>query len=297
MLILIINIVASLFPASGHPVRIRLNDFAEVQNISNIMLGEISGIECDNDCDSLKYVKINSSKGYVTSYDVLLALRQRGVNPQINGKVTKVRRSGFANEINELTNEIKRHVQKECNIRKPEIRVTIMETGTLQVSGITGKEIVASSWNCVSGSVRFYIGKDLSASVLTNIDIEGDVVVAADDIKPGTVINENNIRFARSRITAPSYMSDKSRIAGQRSRCFIKSGHTVNISCVEPVPDVLRGEVASLLVKSRDLLLSTSARVLEDGKAGQIVKIKNLFTGKLMQAKVVDSKKLEVEVF
>jgi flagella basal body P-ring formation protein FlgA len=283
-------------------VKIIISPEARVQDPYRISLGEIASIECNgiNECDSLRYLPVHSEKGFVSKYSILSALRLKGYKARITGKVSKIIYSRGGAILKELTAAIKTYVKTKCEYRNPNVEVRILNVNNEILGGlekINGRfSVSAPLWNCLSGNVRFSAGKS-ETSVLASVGITADVIVASKDIPIFTDIKKDKVKYSRKKIDSNSYVDSIKGAVGKRSRCYIMAGHALNTSCIEESPLVSRGEIVNLVVSLNGVTIKSPAKSMQNGKLGEYIRVRNLQTKKIIQAKVTGARKLEVSLY
>jgi len=136
--------------------------------------------------------------------------------------------------------------------------------GRLTLSGHTGKktEMLCAVRNILKGSV-----------------------LTADDIKVGT-------RDARNGENG-NFLTDPALAVGKKVISAVRAGAAISEKNLA-VPSMLKkGDKVRLVAKAGLLSLETSGEVLSDAGPGAQVRIKNIDTGKVLTAKVVDSTTVE----
>lgn len=123
-----------------------------------------------------------------------------------------------------------------------------------------------------------------------------NVVCAARDIRKNDMVEASDIRVekrgAEKRIGA-GFLTDMSLAVGKQTRSDIRSG-AVLFEKNLVIPSVLKkGDRVRLVAKSGRLSIQTLAEAMSDGKAGERIRVRNIDTGKYVNATVVDSATVE----
>ena len=84
-------------------------------------------------------------------------------------------------------------------------------------------------------------------------------------------------------------------LVGKESRFVIPKDSIFTKPLIRPVPDVKSGSVVNLMIVKPGIRLNIRCKVLEDGRAGDIVRIQSLMTNKkLLKGEIVDSQNIRV---
>lgn len=136
--------------------------------------------------------------------------------------------------------------------------------------------------------------------VYFDVQLQGEVAVAKRRIEAGETLNADNLhadrRAINSRAAVPTYQEC---LAGQRAKRVLAPGQVL----VRTDLDVATAE-SPVLIRPRDLLrivtrvgamqISTSGEALQEGKAGQIIRVRNTSSNRIIQARVVERGIVEV---
>lgn len=123
-----------------------------------------------------------------------------------------------------------------------------------------------------------------------------NVVCAVRDIRKNDMVAASDIRVekrgAEKRIGA-GFLTDMSLAVGKQTRSDIRSG-AVLFEKNLVIPSVLKkGDRVKLVARSGRLSIQTLAEAMSDGKSGERIRVRNIDTGKLVNATVVDSATVE----
>lgn len=116
-------------------------------------------------------------------------------------------------------------------------------------------------------------------------DISKNSILTADDIRLETRDAKNG--------TTGDFLTDPALVIGKKVVSPVRAGTAVSEKNLA-VPSVLKkGDKVRLVAKAGLLSVETSGEVVSDAAFGEQVKIKNIDTGKLVTARVVDSTTVE----
>ena len=80
-----------------------------------------------------------------------------------------------------------------------------------------------------------------------------------------------------------------------RSSRNLPTGKVLTTSAIEPVPDIEVGREVSIVYDNGLFTITVPGRVLQDGIGGEYVRVKNLASGKIVMARVVDARAVAVD--
>lgn len=104
-----------------------------------------------------------------------------------------------------------------------------------------------------------------------------EVPVLARRIRRGEVIRERDIEFitlSRDRV-GRNVILDAARIIGKSPRRFLYTGKPIRIGDVRSPIIVSKGDIVTLIVRTRQLLITSKGIALQDGARGDVVRIRN----------------------
>lgn len=74
-----------------------------------------------------------------------------------------------------------------------------------------------------------------------------------------------------------------------QSRCHIGAGQVLTFQNAEQMPDVRRGAIVTIVFEAAGLKVTVPAKSLDSGRAGEIVRVLNLATNRIVKCRVVDA--------
>lgn len=124
-----------------------------------------------------------------------------------------------------------------------------------------------------------------------------NVLVTTDKLRRHDVLKPNQITLRKMDVTNLTEKAfDKiDKIAGYRAKRNLRKGVIVTSGDIELIPDMEMGREA--LIVYNDGLCSVTAPgiALQDGLAGDYIKVKNKATNKIIVARIVDNKTVAVD--
>lgn len=124
-----------------------------------------------------------------------------------------------------------------------------------------------------------------------------EVLVATDRITRHALLGSNNFELKRMNVTSLRQQPVRSfeRIADHRSKRMLRKGDILTTGAVEPVPDIDVGEEVTITYSDHWGTITVPGRVMQTGWAGKKIRVKNKASGKIVLARVVDSKSVAVD--
>lgn len=123
-----------------------------------------------------------------------------------------------------------------------------------------------------------------------------EVAVPSRRIKPGDIITERDLhyiqirsnRLSRNNLIAPE------DIVGQSAKRVLPAGRPVSHSDIRPPELVSRKGIVTVALETPIMRLTTQAKALESGAKGDVIKVKNLKSGQLVEVVVTGPNKATV---
>ena len=122
------------------------------------------------------------------------------------------------------------------------------------------------------------------------VSLERPVVKTTRKIVAGQILEEEDLTVVKERLfdSGKDLMMDKGEAAGKRALRSLDAGQFVERKMIENPPLVKKGEHVRIEAAGRQIRVTALGRVLQDGRAGEQVKVMNLMSGKEIHATVTD---------
>lgn len=129
------------------------------------------------------------------------------------------------------------------------------------------------------------------------LDLYEDVVVTSHRLKQNSLINEEDLTLARRKITefAHQLVPSINDAVGMKTARSLAGGTVLLSQYVKKQPLIKRGDMVTILVTSGSLKITTQGEARGKGAEGELVKVKNLASRRIITARVVDRGVVEVE--
>jgi flagella basal body P-ring formation protein FlgA len=128
------------------------------------------------------------------------------------------------------------------------------------------------------------------------VSIRRNAVVTLERIERGAKLEERNVALQRvpAAQAGGDALTDLSVATGRTAGRMLEPGRVVRLADLSDPPLVRRSANVTAVVRKNNIEVAVDAKALEDGKAGQVIKIQNASSGKIFRARVLDEKNVEV---
>ncbi len=139
---------------------------------------------------------------------------------------------------------------------------------------------MANEWSgSVSAAVEIWIDEVLHRTVFVPVKISQvtEVLVTVRAVPRGTPLSPQDVRTERREVgSGQDPLRDVADLAGRQAARSIAAGEVLMGASVEQPALVKRGDVVLLSVEGRGLRAVTQGEAKEDGKEGQLIRVRNL---------------------
>lgn len=147
--------------------------------------------------------------------------------------------------------------------------------------------------------VKSFKGGNLlrTESVRTRIEVLRDVMTAARGLPAGTVLAESDIRTVRRwvRRIHPHSLPSMETTSGKRLTIQVASGAEILATMLKEIPLVRKGKMVKIVFDNGPMQIVTVGLSEEDGVAGNIVRVKNITSNKIIYARVLSDSLVRIE--
>jgi flagella basal body P-ring formation protein FlgA len=139
-------------------------------------------------------------------------------------------------------------------------------------------------------------GEKWSIYLPIDLTIYRPIVVAVKPLTHGTTISASDVQLSETNVSqiTGQYLSSLDDVVGKDVKRAITSGSPVLAPQLEPPLLVRRGEAVTLNAASSIVAVKVSGVALTDGRLGEQIRIKNLSSTRVVQAKIVGPGQAEV---
>lgn len=125
-------------------------------------------------------------------------------------------------------------------------------------------------------------------------DVSARVVVAAVDVAAHRPLTAADLDLERrSLAAAPDALGDVDAAVGLASRRRMHRGDIVRRSLLHAPTLVRRGDAVNIVAQHEQILVTMAGEALDAGARGDIVRVRNAGSGKVIRARVIDAGEVE----
>ncbi|WP_457624720.1 flagellar basal body P-ring formation chaperone FlgA [Persephonella sp.] len=265
---------------------------------SRVSLSDIAVIRSDSDSFADYLGNLTVRKGLkpgdsftITKKQIENLLKKNYVNVSeilINGEKTVVRR-----KIIKLgPQEIEKRVRVFLKERYPDIKVDEVRFSYREKIFPAPYRLVLDERSKTSSYI-YLTGRVISGGKIVdriNISVRyrqfADVVFAKRDILKGETITIEDVIVRKTEKKA-GYITDIKSVIGARAKTNIPSGKPLKVSMVEPDYPVKKRSYVKVIYDRNGIKIEITGIALENGLKGQVIKVKNPSTGKVLSCRVL----------
>jgi flagella basal body P-ring formation protein FlgA len=136
-----------------------------------------------------------------------------------------------------------------------------------------------------------------SHQVRLRISHYDDVLVVLDRVGRAEILDESAVELRRVDITElrEKPLRSAEEFAGLRTKRNLRRGEVLTSGDFEPIPDVERGSEVQITFTQGRCVVTAPGEVLETGAKGDIVRVRNKASRKIITARVVDGTAVAVD--
>ncbi len=145
--------------------------------------------------------------------------------------------------------------------------------------------------------VAIYADEKLFTTVVVkyNIRKKERVVVTYQDIPARQILTQSDLTYSQADTgrLATGYLTDINQAIGLITRRALAAGTVLNDSFLDKPVIVKRGSLITIVAKGEQFEVSANGKALQDGSAGQIIRVQNIVSKRVISAEVIDSSTVE----
>lgn len=122
------------------------------------------------------------------------------------------------------------------------------------------------------------------------------VVVAAHLLNAKQVIGAEDIRLEKMDITKVGhyYFTDKDKVIGMVLKRVVNTGAMINAVMIEKPVIVERMDMVRIVLENGGIKVEIEGQAMQDGREGDVIRVKNVRSNKVVSARVIDRVTVEV---
>jgi flagella basal body P-ring formation protein FlgA len=123
-----------------------------------------------------------------------------------------------------------------------------------------------------------------------------DVLISTGRIGRNKILNSNNFQIKRMEVTSltDTPLSSERDLSGRWTRRSIGTGQILTNRMFEQIPTVRAGQEVSILYKTSTLQIKTAGTALQPGITGDIVRVRNNQSNKIITCAILDKSTVQV---
>ncbi len=128
------------------------------------------------------------------------------------------------------------------------------------------------------------------------VEAEVPVVVALKPIRARTIIHEDDVGLRLRPLSRlpRDIIFKKAYVIGKEAKVSLRPGTIIRMSYVEMPVIVKRNQQVSIIAQDRYLVVRAKGKALENGRRGQVIRVMNVDSKKVIWAKVISPSEVEV---
>ena len=198
--------------------------------------------------------------------------------------------------------EVERILDERGEFRRREVMITRGLSNISLPEGIIDVKIMLPST-----SISYSTGTPVKARIFVNGKAYRDVnfivsikifdiaLVAAHDLHIETPVTDSDFRVDEIVIDGRTdYLKDAAEVRGLVPHRFIRAGSPVSINYFQQPVAVESGRMVRIIFRQGGLNVSAKGVAMGRGRIGQVIKVRNETSQKVLSARVIDSQTVEV---
>ena len=198
--------------------------------------------------------------------------------------------------------EVEAILDERGEFRRREVMITRGLSNVTLPEGVIDVKIMlpSTSINYSTGTpvkARIFInGKPYrDVNFIVSIKIFDVALVAAHDLHIETPVTDSDFRIDEIAIDGRTdFVKDPAEVRGLVPHRFIRAGSPVSINYFQQPVAVESGRMVRILFRQGGLNVSAKGVAMGRGRIGQIIKVRNEASQKILSARVIDSQTVEV---
>ncbi len=132
--------------------------------------------------------------------------------------------------------------------------------------------------------------------VTARVEIRGEALYSTREMKRGDVVSPADIEQREVILSKMplNFIKDKEDVLGMEVSARIRKGEVIRATAVESPELVRRGDLVMLVIETKGMRVESRGIAQQAGKRGQVIKVKNLGSNKLVYGEVRNSSEVRV---
>ncbi len=153
-------------------------------------------------------------------------------------------------------------------------------------------EPTSESFHHIYLQISIYDGVKLAKKLKVTLYVQRfiDAAVAAKSIRKGEIIDAQDIQSKKVRLANSSQLYlTPAQVIGAVAKRDIKPNQTIKRYMIEPDYDVKKKRSVKIIYQKGPIRIELLGLALQNGKVGDIIRVKNLSSNKVLRCKVISS--------
>lgn len=137
-----------------------------------------------------------------------------------------------------------------------------------------------------------------TARVRFQVDLFEEVVVTVQPISSGTTLTLDNLKMERRNLSRSNssleFITDINKVLGLAARRSVGTGIILDSSMITKPVILQRGQTVTIVAQRGGIEIRTSGVARQDGYEGQLIRVQNIDSKKMLSAKVINSETVRV---
>ncbi len=177
--------------------------------------------------------------------------------------------------------------QKTFDVNLPE--------GIIDVSAQMPSQLSYISLNPVRLIVSVNGRMARTVSVTAKVNVYDTVLIANHDLRIEGIVNAGDFRLAEIAIDGRGdYITDVDKVIGLVPHRFIRAGSPISLTYFRQPVVVNSGQLVNIVANINGVKATAKGIVMSRGRIGDLVKVKNEITKRILTAKVIDAQTVEI---
>lgn len=146
--------------------------------------------------------------------------------------------------------------------------------------------------------VRCTGGTPWTVYLSVRVAVYGKVVVAAHPLGPGSSLSLADVQVERRDLgqLRQGYLSDPAHVLGKRLKRPVGLGAAITLEMLEIPKLIRRGQQVTLIAKVPGLQVHMKGQALEDGGAGEHIRVKNMSSQRIIEGTITADGVVQVQM-
>ena len=129
------------------------------------------------------------------------------------------------------------------------------------------------------------------------VEWHGYVVCLANSLERNSIIAHGDIRLEKHDISRgrDTLIRNPEEVVGKRLKATLRKGDCLYEEILDAPMLIKRGDAVKILARSDNLSISLSGEARSSGAAGETIRVKNIMSRKLLEARVIDRGLVEID--